>query len=210
MNYTPRNYGPTDNVFGANAPKEATVMEFWQWAFGDLSNDDIKGIFAEWLITKILELPSDQRISWANSDLITSDGIRIEVKTSSYWQSWKLINEDGSPKDLDEMLDRWKPKSPGQIRFSGLMARDATGESKNSNTAFKSDLYVFCFQHESNPQSWNALDMSQWEFYVFDVKDLANFAGKSVSLKRLREHQHPLDAVQLVTKTREIIERRTK
>ena len=210
MKYKPRGYNPGDSVFGAGAPKGAKVLEFWQWAFGDLSDDDIKGIFAEWLVAKILDIPSKRRISWANSDLITSEGIRIEVKTSSHWQSWKLINEEGSPRDLDKILERWKTKSPGQIRFSGLMAQDATGELKNRDRTFKSDLYVFCFQHERDPQRWNALDLSQWEFYVFDVEDLRNFAGKSVSLKRLREHQNPLDAEQLATKTREIIEQRKK
>ena len=87
-----------DRLFGADAlPENGTVMEFWAWALGDLCDDDVKGWFAEWLVAKLLGIPTPRRVSWANSDLITPQGVRIEVKSSSYWQSWKLIDEFGHP-----------------------------------------------------------------------------------------------------------------
>src|ERR1700674_1160781 len=33
-----------------------------------------------------LDLPMRRRISWANSDIITVERVRIEVKASAYWQ----------------------------------------------------------------------------------------------------------------------------
>jgi len=78
-------YKAEDSVKG-NAPvlQSASLVDFWTWAFSDLCDDDLKGIFAEWLVMKLLDIPSVRRLSWANSDIITPDGVRIEVKASSY------------------------------------------------------------------------------------------------------------------------------
>jgi hypothetical protein len=54
---------------------------------------------------------------------------------------------------------------------------------------YKSDLYVFAFQHERDPERWNALDLTQWEFYVFPVDQLRQFATRRVRLVTLRECQ---------------------
>ena len=188
-------YKSEDRVLGVGAPNHATVAEFWEWAFGDLCDDDIKGIYAEWVVTKILSIPSARRVSWANSDIITPEGVRIEIKSSAYWQSWKLVNEDGSLKQIDSA--QLENIGRSSIRFSGLMAKDATGLNGSSKTGYKSDLYIFCFQHEENPSRWNALNLDQWEFFVFKVQQLQKFAGKSVSLKKLREYQPALNAIGL-------------
>lgn len=195
------NYKAGDTVLGAIETQ--TVGDFWQWAFGDLCDDDIKGIYAEWLVTNILEIPTNRRVSWANSDIITPDGIRLEVKASAFWQSWKLVNEDGTIKDLkgEELI----PKNVSTIRFTGLIGRDSVSDQWKGDSGYKSEIYVFCFQNEKNPLIWNALDMNQWEFYIFDVKELMKFSGKSVSLKKLREHQAPHTAHSLKIAGQELI-----
>ena len=35
---------PSDRVLGAEFLKDATLLDFWKWAFGDLCDDDWKGI----------------------------------------------------------------------------------------------------------------------------------------------------------------------
>jgi hypothetical protein len=32
----------------------STLLDFWRWAFSDLCDDDIKGIFAEWMVITLL------------------------------------------------------------------------------------------------------------------------------------------------------------
>jgi hypothetical protein len=32
----------------------ATVLDFWRWAFGDLCHNNLRGIFAEWLVAQLL------------------------------------------------------------------------------------------------------------------------------------------------------------
>jgi len=192
-------------VYGDGAPEKSTVGDFWAWAFGDLCDDDIKGIYAEWIVTKILSIPSQRRVSWANSDIITPEGVRIEIKASAFWQSWKLINEDGSNKTLEEIKE--KAKGISSIRFSGLKAGDSVYNSKVTDKDYKSDIYIFCFQKEEDPFVWNALDMNQWEFYIFEINELREFGGRTVSLKKLREIQAPLNASNLADKAKLLIER---
>lgn len=109
-------YLPDDTLTGSNTElQSASLLHFWKWAFSDLCDDDIKGIFAEWLVLKLLGIPSVRRVSWANSDIITPDGVRIEIKSTSYWQSWKLLDEMGVLRPT--ALHPISPKT--QIRFAG-------------------------------------------------------------------------------------------
>jgi hypothetical protein len=142
-------YKPTDTFIGINFPmKEASILDFWQWAFGDLCDDDIKGIFVEWMVAKLLGIQTARRISWANSDLKTINGVRIEIKSSSYWQSWKLLDGEGNL--YNPPLYPITEKT--HITFAGLKARDATLVSKDSDQPdLKSDVYIFAFQHETDP-----------------------------------------------------------
>jgi len=170
------------------------VLDFWAWALGDLCDDDVKGWFAEWMVARLLGVPTARRISWANSDLITREGVRIEVKSTSYWQSWKLIDEFG-----------WQRSEPTHkvpedraIGFGGLQARDALATSKGSDTVMhKSDLYVFALQHEKDQERWNALDLAQWEFYMLPVDEVRRFTTTRIGLLALRAKQAPLSAAAL-------------
>jgi hypothetical protein len=167
-------------------PQNASLLDFWRWAFSDLCDDDLKGIFAEWMVRVLLGLPSlgGRRISWANSDVLLASGTRIEVKASALWQSWKLWNEDGTPKATTPLtLD------PRRIRFVGLQARTALEPaSGDSFAAFKSDIYVFCMNTQADPRSWDAWSLSDWEFYVMTKTELVTLGVVgSVSLDALRK-----------------------
>jgi len=198
---------PTHNtrLFGdEKLPLDANLLDFWTWAFGDLCDDDVKGIFAEWMVAKLLGIPTKRRVSWANSDLITPDQVRIEVKSSAYWQSWKLVDEFGEsyPKPIREC------RNEDSIGFAGLQARDARTVSQPTDlVTYKADLYVFAFENERDPDCWNALDLSQWEFYVFPAEQLRQFVTtKRIRLGTLREHQGaPLNAERFVEVAKRLI-----
>ena len=194
---------PTDTVIGSPCLGNLSLTDFWRWAFSDLCDDDIKGIFAEWLVHRLLGVRSSRRISWANSDVITS-GVRIEVKATSYWQSWKVLDETGQPysKSLYDV-----PTNDSAIRFGGLAARDALRVADQSKAReLKSQIYVFAFQHEKDISRWNAMDLSQWEFYVIRAEELANIAGRNVALKKLRPRYGPLTADEFAQRANALIE----
>ena len=167
-----------DSLRGSEfALDNATLLDFWCWAFSDLCDDDLKGIFAEWMVHKLLGIASRRRVGWANSDLVTSTGIRIEVKATSYWQSWKLIDGSGLPY-RDPLFSL--PPDDSKIRFGGLTARDSTSVAKITDPkALKSQLYVFAFQHEKEIALWDAMDLTQWEFYVIRAADLDKLGGRT-------------------------------
>jgi hypothetical protein len=160
------------------------LQDFHRWAFSDLCDDDVKGVFAEWMVRQLLRCPSDRRVSWADSDIILPSGISVELKSSAIWQSWKLVNQDGSRKNP---LPLAKPVRPTYIRFGGLRARP-TASQWSGEQDFKSHLYVFCFQCETDPAQWDAQNLEQWEFYVMNRHELIELTvGKSISLAALRK-----------------------
>ncbi len=193
----------TDSLYGEPVLPNATVLDFWRWGFGDLSDDDVKGFFAEWLGPKRLGGNSVRRVSWANSDVITPGKTRIEVKSAAYWQSWKYVGEDGLP--LTQPT--YSPKDDkSRIRFAGLKARDAVNIAKDGGIpSFKSDFYVFALQRETDLSKWNALDLTQWEFYWVPVCKLIEFGYASISLKTLQAHFDSLSANELAVVGRSAI-----
>jgi len=180
-----------------------TVLDFWRWAFGDLCDDDIKGIYAEWLVHKLLGIQTSRRVSWANSDIITPGGTRIEVKSTAYLQSWKLLDERGELEANPRHALKTDDKS---IRFSGLMAGDSIATHGTGAANFKSDFYVFAFQCEKDFTKWNALDLNQWEFFLVPAHVLKKLGSKSISLATLRAKFGALTAEELAIRSRAAIE----
>lgn len=130
-----------------------TVNDFWSWAYSDLLNNIYRGVLAEFLVKKSLNVStpppenSQMRVDWAPYDILSPSGRRIEVKSAAYLQSWSSdyysqILYDIAPKRA------WNPEigySPECIRHS--------------------DIYVFClFTATSKEQS--ILDLDLWKFYV--------------------------------------------
>jgi hypothetical protein len=166
---------PPDRLHGdASLPEDVRVEDFWRWAFSDLLEDYLKGIFAEWMVGVLLGLPMREhhRLEFLRYDLPVSSRL-VEVKATAYWQSWKVLDENGSPKLFPK-----KPATPdGRVSFGGL---------KTKKGEYKADLYVFCFQRERELERWNALDLNQWEFYVLRREALERLGTRSIKLKKLR------------------------
>ena len=195
-------YLPEDRVLGSDEVRSATVLDFWRWAFSDLCDDDIKGIYAEWIVHKLLGVETNRRVSWANSDIITSSGVRVEVESTAHWQTWKFLNERGQL----QLVPKHVPKEgDAGIRFSGLKARDSTSSDWSKQPRFKADLYVFAYQKERLLDKWNALDLTQWEFFLVRAAELETLKCRSVSLLTLRAKFGALSASALATRGRAAI-----
>jgi len=175
-----------DRLFGdAILPPHVRLTDFWRWAFSDLSEDYLKGFFAEWMVAVLLGLPvqDSRRLEFQRYDH-ASGAKRIEVKSTARWQSWKVLDEEGRPRSIPK-----KPATPdSSIRFAGLRTDDGK---------YNADIYVLCFQAEKDFARWNALDLSQWEFYVVRQRDLQRLGTKSIGLKKVRELSPRLTAREL-------------
>jgi hypothetical protein len=189
----------------AAIPPHASMTEFWRWAFSDLCDDDIKGIFAEWMVGNLLGLPLDKtrRVSWADSDLFLPSGKGIEVKASAVWQSWKLVNPDGTAKPAQAVTII----NPKRIRFAGLQARTAVSPAPSGQVRrFKSDYYIFCMHTQTDPSSWDAWNLAYWQFFLLSKQELISAdIGQSISLARLCELQAPMSTTQFQTYAKQVL-----
>ena len=147
---------------------DATVADFWRWAFSDLRMNNVRGILAEFLVSKAVGATGAPKEEWANFDVQTPDGIRIEVKASAYWQSWPQ-------------------RGPSKIVFSGLTGRSWEDDgSYSAGRKVRADVFVFALQRCTNPTLYDPLDIDQWEFWAIPEGVIRDAELRSVGLGFLK------------------------
>lgn len=66
-----------------------TLLDFWKWNSSNILSNSTRGVFAEFIVASALNIDiKTPRVEWAEYDLETNGGIKIEVKSASYLQSW--------------------------------------------------------------------------------------------------------------------------
>lgn len=134
---------------------QINLESFHQWAYSDVLTNTQRGILAEYIVAKALGVDSIKRVEWDAYDLITKGGLKIEVKSSAYLQSWE---QNGLSK----------------ISF-GIQATRSWNATTNEYTdeiKRQADIYVFCLLHHKEMATVNPLDITQWTFYVLPTKVL--------------------------------------
>jgi len=66
---------------------DANVNDFWSWYCSDLMINSTRGGLAEFIVALSLGQKNRIRAAWEPWDL-TYNGIKIEVKSSAFVQSW--------------------------------------------------------------------------------------------------------------------------
>lgn len=149
---------------------DARLIDFWRWSMSDLVNNATRGALAEFIVAKALGIQTPVRIVWDSYDLETDDGLRIEVKSSGYVQSW--FQPDYS-----------------KIRFSirATHAWQAESNSFAQEARRQADVYVFAVLAHRDQDTINPLDLTQWVFYVLPTARLnsRSAAAKEISLATL-------------------------
>ena len=65
------------------------LLDFWRWSASDLVNNPIRGVLGEYIVDRAVGgSGAGIRDPWATFDITTPAGIRLEVKSASYVQSW--------------------------------------------------------------------------------------------------------------------------
>ena len=64
------------------------MLGFSQWAYSDVSSNASRGILAEYIVASALGIAAATRREWDAYDLETQDGVKLEIKSASYLQSW--------------------------------------------------------------------------------------------------------------------------
>ena len=162
-----------------------TVEDYWAWAHSALSSNVERGIVAEFLVAAALDVArgNNVRDPWADSDVIVPDGItpegmiHIEVKSGSYIQDW-------DQKDFSRIVFSRLRGHAVAIDGSGILAE--LNESPGGKT-YKSHVFVLCLQKHRDQDSFNILDIDQWDFFVLSRAEVIELSrtGDSLSLKRI-------------------------
>lgn len=135
-----------------------SVLDFWRYAYGDL-NSDPRDEVAEFLVSMALGLPNSiNRQEWKSYDIEYCKK-RIEVKSTSYFQTWRT---DGKVCD----------KKVFSIR-----------QMKNN------DCYVFCVLQGKTRETSVPIKVENWDFYVVPTKVLfEQYPGhKTIPLQKIQE-----------------------
>lgn len=148
-----------------------SLLDFWQWSASDILSNSLRGKLAEFIVATATDIDVNApREEWAAYDLITLGGIKIEVKSASYIQSWNQ-------------------RKPSSIQFSIKPSKhwDSLTNIYSQETKRQADLYIFCLLDHKERATVNPLNMDQWSFYVVNtaVLDDKYPVRKTLSLKGL-------------------------
>ena len=69
-------------------PTGFLLRDFWASAFSDLVLNANRGTFAEYVVMTALGRGKALLSAWASHDVTTNSGIRVEVKSAAYLQTW--------------------------------------------------------------------------------------------------------------------------
>lgn len=146
---------------GAPIYCNATLQNFWEWYASDIFSNVERGIFAEYIVAIAVgdnRIITEARDGWGPYDLLSSDGIKIEVKSSGYIQDWPQKKESIPIFGIERKLDWYIETNT----YSDYPVRS-------------SDIYVFCLYNRretDSPDTLDPLDVTQWDFYILPTSIL--------------------------------------
>lgn len=124
------------------------MLSFWQWSTSELLGNALRGVLAEFIVASAIDVLEKPREEWDAYDLKTNSGLKIEIKSSSYLQSWRQA-------ELSKIIFGIQPTTVW------------TNENKRSSEVKRqADIYVFCVLSHKDKTTVNPLDLSQWDFYI--------------------------------------------
>jgi hypothetical protein len=127
------------------------VLSFWQWSSSELLGNALRGVLAEFIVASAIDALEKPREEWDAYDLLSAQGLKIEIKSSSYLQSWAQTKLS-------------------KIRF-GIQPTTAWESMEDQCKEFKrqADIYVFCVLSHKDKKTVNPLDLMQWDFYILNT-----------------------------------------
>jgi hypothetical protein len=96
------------------------LLNFWQWSSSDLVNNVLRGRLAEYIVAQDLSVAGGTRTEWDAYDLQTKSGIKVEVKSAAYLQSWKQSRASSirfgvqPTRGWDASIDEYSPSAAGK------------------------------------------------------------------------------------------------
>ena len=151
---------------------DQTITDYWSWAHSEIASNSERGKLAEFIVKNAVGCTSPYRIEWDAVDIISPEGIRIEVKSSAYLQTWNCSKLSAIQFDIS-------PKKSWNSETN--LYNDSIGRN--------SDCYVFCLFACKTPALADPMDLGQWEFYILPTRVLNHKVPqqKTISLGSLKK-----------------------
>lgn len=149
------------------------LLDFWRWSVSDILSNATRGRLAEFIIATATNIDITQvRDEWGPYDLLTPGGIKLEIKSAAYLQSWQQ-------------------SIFSTISFSTKLARhwDYLTNKRADIPQPHADVYVFCLLKHENKLTVNPLNLNHWDFYILATHELNNYTRSqhSITLKSLQK-----------------------
>ena len=151
----------------------ADILDYWSWAYSDIVGNTNRGALAEFIVSRAIGSEPAVRNDWAAYDLETPSGIKVEIRSSAYLQSWHQTTASAPSFSIRKA----KEGSPETIEF---------GEERLRH----SDVYVFCLlAYKGDKRMLDPLDLSQWGFYVVKTSEIDRIFGErsNISINRVKD-----------------------
>lgn len=130
----------------------------------------MRGQLAEYLVAYALGVAGGTRVEWDSYDLRTISGIKVEVKSSAYLQSWHQTK-------------------PSVISFGirPTYALEADTNVYSTELKRQADVYVFALLAHQDKATLDPLNVAQWTFYILaaGTLDVQLPAQKTIRLTTL-------------------------
>ena len=159
-----------ENFISENTAIDLSLKKFWQWSVSDILSNATRGILAEFIVASALGINTGVRTEWEEYDLKCENGLKIEIKSSGYLQSWHQTK-------LSYISFGIQPT----YKWNSEIAKFSENKKRQS------DIYVFCILSHKDPKTVNPLNIDQWEFYILPTQILNEKvpAQKTISLSSL-------------------------
>lgn len=167
----------------AGQPLDLSLVQFWQWSCSDIVGNALRGVLAEFIVASALGVNTGARVEWDAYDIRTKSGIKVEVKSASYIQSWAQSK-----------------LSPIRFNIRPSCGWEAATNYYNEILQRQADVYVFCILKTKDQDKIDPLDLDQWDFLVLATRVLnGEVTGqKTISLSSLLKLKpHPVTYDQL-------------
>lgn len=167
----------TEKLTDQETETEYNLLDFWRWSVSDILSNATRGRFAEFIVGTAIGInPLELRDEWDAFDLLSETGIKIEVKSAAYIQSWHQ-------------------NQISKISFSIRKARawDSADGKTRGEAKRHADVYVLCHLKHVDSDTIDPLKMEQWDFYVLSTFKLDNYerSQSSITLNSLRRLSEP-------------------
>ena len=146
------------------------------WAYSDLLHNQVRPVFAEFIVACALDLQSVKRVGWDAVDL-RYRGSGIEIKSAAYLQSWAQ-------------------EKSSSIRFDIAKKKgwDAATNTSQLESVRSAACYVFCLYPEKDRAKADPIQVPDWQFFVLStsvINETFRDQGK-VALSRIADAVSPV------------------